>query len=1529
MVLQDTVISAQQIHTEIGRRRLELTQNRNRFPGSSVLLYSRLMFSAFLVSLLCLQILNFFNFATVAAAESQLPAFEEFAPEEEMIFELKLDSKYLLERGLFAYYRDDKTFLPLGEICRLLEFPITSNSGNGTAAGWYLNENRRFALDLTNRQVVSGSLRESIADGECYRLSDDIYVTAECLTRWFPVKVEANIRTLSVNIVPLEKMPIILKMERDSRWSRLRPSQKQALLPLQRSRYQFFSSPVADVTVSSNFNKKDSHYIPTRYTVNLANDMLYHTSRLYASGNDTDGLTTARIRMTWEEQADDQNAWVGYNTYSFGDITPAAMPLTPALRSGRGVYISNTPLNYTSEFAFTTISGNLPEGWSAELYRGRSLVDTIAPDQSRDEMYYFENVPILTGNNEFIVKLYGPYGQVREEKQNLFVGSGMVAPQKTYYKLSVLQNNRDMLPVRKRYSVPTEGYTLRSEITTGLSPSLSLKHDFAGFSDDNDEYYYSTIEALGSISGNGDMPPVHGSIGLVSQIDAGNALMLRTRSNVAGWNISNEYFNFDSDFTAATAMSNTDWRNTLSLSGRLFERQSMSLRWLRDSYNSDRFSDLVNLSLSSRIGQTTLLNTFDHRKDWTSSRSSNLYTYGNSEVRTRVGRRGEVSAGLNYHVKPVTEFRSVGVGGRWYGKDESSYSAQIRRNLETRSGNRSNTTYNIGFMKEYAEFSSGMQFSGDSSGDFRAMLTLNSSFGVLPGSGEFEVSSESMVRSGGVIVNVAQRTQAGVIPLKDVEVNAGGRKAVTNASGTAIIRGLSPSRRVDVAIEPVSLVDPFLVLETPGVSIIPRPGVMQRLDYFVVMTSEIEGNVLFAGDGSEKPVGGIMLQITEEETGKVAGRTRTDSQGFYILDFIKPGNYYVDIDQQQANNLGVYVANLGLVAINDEGDVLGGHDIVLRDAAKAIGPRVADPYIIRQLNTAPPVLQPVPEMAAAVKPEIDFSVDADLARQLNTAPPVIVAAAPAKPSGPELSIELLRELSRKSDGKSDDVSILPDELPVEIPYYSEPDSGLPDMPEEDFVEDWPETEPLPDIPKPAKPVLPVKPAVADATSPIEPLSPVKPRVFDLSAPGENELSIELLRELSRKSAGKPAGKPSVTAPAAQVEPPAKMQRQPASAPAVPILPEKDYYEAPSIKDDTPAATSQVVPTMPAKPVVPAVSSQTGSEMSIEMLRELSRKSGKPGQTGQPGQSVKPDSVAAPARSIMPTVTSPPAVVASQSAVTAKATATAGSDRLNSPNIGNLLRVPAGIFQRDGNPANRSLVLTFYMGQYEVTRSQYARVTGQPQRISPEEAELPADNLSWYDAIVFCNRLSIMEGLRPAYSISGSTNPDSWGRVPISESGLWDSVSCEWSANGYRLPTETEWMWAAMGADSADPGAVNIAGYQKAFAGSNLKNQIADYAWYLANANGSSQLVGSKKPNELGLYGLSGNVSEWCWDFFADYPTGELTNYSGPVSGSRRADRGGSFEFGETYLAVSGRASGPPSLRTGYCGLRVVRSETLD
>jgi sulfatase modifying factor 1 len=176
------------------------------------------------------------------------------------------------------------------------------------------------------------------------------------------------------------------------------------------------------------------------------------------------------------------------------------------------------------------------------------------------------------------------------------------------------------------------------------------------------------------------------------------------------------------------------------------------------------------------------------------------------------------------------------------------------------------------------------------------------------------------------------------------------------------------------------------------------------------------------------------------------------------------------------------------------------------------------------------------------------------------------------------------------------------------------------------------------------------------------------------------------------------------------------------------------------------------------------------------------------------------------------------------------------------------------------------------GWFEIwTRTTYEKKVGADWRnpYLSQDDEHPVVCVSWYDAVKYCNWLSKRDGLTPCYSGSG------------------DNTVWHYSSNGYRLPTEAEWEYAARGV-------LKGRGYE--FAGSN---SVDDVGWYWDNAGRNSHSVGQKMPNELGLYDRSGNVFEWYWDWYDVYIPSCQTDPSRPASGSCRVRRSGSWlSFGD-------------------------------
>ena len=194
---------------------------------------------------------------------------------------------------------------------------------------------------------------------------------------------------------------------------------------------------------------------------------------------------------------------------------------------------------------------------------------------------------------------------------------------------------------------------------------------------------------------------------------------------------------------------------------------------------------------------------------------------------------------------------------------------------------------------------------------------------------------------------------------------------------------------------------------------------------------------------------------------------------------------------------------------------------------------------------------------------------------------------------------------------------------------------------------------------------------------------------------------------------------------------------------------------------------------------------------------------------------------------------------------------------------------------DESPAHEVRLSDFSIGEMQVTQGLWKAVMGSnPSRFKGKN--LPVENVSWDDCQEFIRKLN------------------------------------EKTKRNFRLPTEAEWEYAARGGNKSQ-------GYK--YAGSNNLDEVA---WYVENSGNKTQEVGLKKPNELGLYDMSGNVWEWCNDWFDDYSSSTQINPQGPSSGSLRVNRGGSWYNSARHCRVSSRGSHTPGFRYGYLGLRLAQ-----
>ena len=266
---------------------------------------------------------------------------------------------------------------------------------------------------------------------------------------------------------------------------------------------------------------------------------------------------------------------------------------------------------------------------------------------------------------------------------------------------------------------------------------------------------------------------------------------------------------------------------------------------------------------------------------------------------------------------------------------------------------------------------------------------------------------------------------------------------------------------------------------------------------------------------------------------------------------------------------------------------------------------------------------------------------------------------------------------------------------------------------------------------------------------------------------------------------------------------------------------------------------------------------------------------------------------------------------------------------------------------------------FYMCDHEVTQKEYQDIMGtNPSKFktNPDKGEIqenrPVERVSWFDAIEYCNKRSIKEGLMPCYKANDSTDTSKWGIEPTADTGKWGrkptvtirkeynytrststwfDVECDWNANGYRLPTNLEWEYAASAGYNLD---------KDVYSGTDDESKLGDYAWYIRNSRNKTHEVKKKKPNAFGLYDMSGNVEEWCWgNEGCDYASNLHGGYWGVKNGRywkvgngkdgimtlQSMDPG--WTVPEQFYVLDKDYKLPYKYATACFGFRVVRTDT--
>ena len=828
---------------------------------------------------------------------------------EELVLQLVVGRR-VLDDALLAIREGDAVFYPLGYLGERLGVALEVDTEAGRVSGWIAEPEQIVEFDAATGAGRLGEEALQFSEGRYLWEREDLYFDAAALAALLPLEITYRPRDQKAELVPTGPLPIFQRWEREARWDGLREApHRRAVQPLDPLPYRGWSRPGWAVAVDHRHPSREDLPARTDGELRMAGDVLYHEGRLYASTVD-DELRRADLTLA----RDYRHRWL--TRHELGHVAAPSAPMVTRHRSGLGGAVTNAPYGRPAAgLDGFVVEGDAPDGWSAELYRNGELVDYIV--EITDGRYRFDDVPVAAGENRYDIMLYGPRGQVRTERRTAYAGPGMVPPGEIRYDLRWYEPSNSLVGDYRSVLDVEDGQRLQARFNAGLHQRLTAGvdlHQSDGVADHPDR-------AAGV--------DLTGTVGLtwwqlrraVDMEEEGAATRMELLRPIHRWTARAMVTEVEELATEDLGV-DLDRRTEWSLSGPVFHWFRWRSDYRRDDLVDARVNHRLRLYQTGRIGGVRLGHRwervwgdtgFGHRTD--GSLDAGIH-----------GPRDRYGFGLRYTAAPEREVELV----------RASWNRLLNSRLATRVEARAGLSERIpdalgaGLTASYRRVRFGLGGTVEEDGEW--LVTAGLETGGLPdpfgGGWRLTGDGRRHLGDGAAAVRVMLMDGEDEVPLEGVDVRAGGRVGQTGEDGVALLSGLDPYRRHDVLLELGVIEDPFIRQVSDEVSIEPRPGAVQAVEYRLALTGEIEGTVWRVVDGRREPVPAVRVVALNGDG--VAAVTTTAYDGFYILDRLLPGEYTVALHEEDARRLGVEPRAGGMaVRIERGGDILYGTDILL------------------------------------------------------------------------------------------------------------------------------------------------------------------------------------------------------------------------------------------------------------------------------------------------------------------------------------------------------------------------------------------------------------------------------------------------------------------------------------------------------------------------------------------------------------------------------------------------------------------------
>lgn len=850
-----------------------------------------------------------------------------------VLLEVQLD-EHVLAEAIPAYQYGRETFLPLGELARLLTLAIRTQPEQGTADGFVLSEARGFSLNVAQARLTLAD-QAQLFDPALVRLhSDDIYVASALLSRWLPLDFKVNLSSLTLRVQPRERLPLQERLERERLDGRAgaRTGYEDPGYPRLDMPYRLLGVPFIDQTFGVGLRAGNgSRQTSANYTAYLTGDLLGMESALFVSS--TKDIPTPDVRFTLARNDPDAGLLGPMQARSVmfgsGVLAPSVAnianpsPSSSPTGNGYGLTLSNRPLTQPTNFDRHTLRGDLPPGWDVELYFNEALVGFQA--SRADGRYSFDDQPLTYGPNEFRLVFHGPLGQQRVEKQSFLLEQSSTPPGAFYYNLAQHQDSAG-----QPRSVAQFEWGLNKYLT-GTGGFFRLPA-LAGTGTGDEQLYTNLgLRAFWQsfiVSSDFFRSPNGGSL---------NESGLKTRVGGLAMSYSRTRLN---DFSSEIFLPSADplrTRDKMRLDGAIpsvfLPRLPVTLEIQRDEFQSGS----RNLALTGRVSAYVNRTSVSNQLTWQTS-GGNTSASGALQLSYRVGDMG-LSGQLGYILKPQAKLDTVALSG-----DKRLGEAYLLNLGLVRSVSSHETLYTAGLNKSLGSYGLGLSTSYSSLGQYAVGLQIFIAMGREPRQAQWRFSALPKADSGAASVRVFLDNNgngvmdSGEEPIKNVAININGDRAPvrTDAAGIVWLDRLPIRQHVDIAVDTQTLEDPSWVPQRKGVRLVPRPGHVAELDFPVALTSEIDGTVYLVEKTSRRGIGDVAIELLDINR-RLVSTIKSSFDGYYIVPSVVPGLYYLRVSPEQLKQFDLIDPGVRVITILPDGTFINGMDFLLsRNPARTV-----------------------------------------------------------------------------------------------------------------------------------------------------------------------------------------------------------------------------------------------------------------------------------------------------------------------------------------------------------------------------------------------------------------------------------------------------------------------------------------------------------------------------------------------------------------------------------------------------------------